>query len=64
MGMCRGGAEEKKRVSQADSTLSIEPFQGLYLMTLRSQPEPEPGVQCLTECASQVLQCMFLLIYR
>ena len=40
---------EGQRESHALSTLSTEPHRRLDLMTLRSGPEPKPGVKCLTD---------------
>ena len=47
------GQRERERESQADSPLSVEPDTRLNLMTLRSQPEPKPGVRCSTDLAIQ-----------
>ena len=52
--------EEGKRESQADSALSMEPDSGLHLMTLRSGPEPKPKAGCLTDCATQAPQQIFI----
>lgn len=46
----RAGAEaEGKKESQADSLLSEEPYPGLDLRTLKSQPEPKPRDGPLTK---------------
>ena len=44
---------ERSWRSKADSALSVEPNLGLYLTTLRSGPQPKPGVWRLTDYATQ-----------
>lgn len=44
---------QRERGCQADSALSTDPDSAPDLMVLRSQPEPESGVGCLTNPAMQ-----------
>lgn len=44
---------EKETESQADSTLSMESYAGLILMTPRSRPEQKPRFWHPTNCANQ-----------
>ena len=41
------GRAEGEGESQVDSLLSAEPYMGLDLRILRSQPEQKPKVRCL-----------------
>ena len=45
---------QRKREAQVDFMLSEETDSGLDLMTLRSQPEPNPKARRLPNCVTQM----------
>ena len=61
------GQKEKQREPQADSALSTEPDIRLDLMSLRSLPEPKPGVSHSTDYSTQaplLVKTLLLLLLR
>ena len=48
-----GRGRERKKESEPDSMLIMEPNMGLYPTTVRSWPEPKPGVGEFTNWATQ-----------
>ena len=60
-----GGAEERKRESQTDSLLGMEPDRGLDHRTPRSWPEPKPRVTLSqVRHLSAPLACFYITITK